>query len=185
MKESQKKSHFLNPDMLIAYSAILVGLCALVVSIYEANIFRQQQKASVWPCLEFSFSTGDGFSYILKNKGVGPAIIKWVCVKVDGESVKSWGEYLHNIFDGDSVKLNFRTSFISDRVISADEEIKLLSFDDPVAIHRVISQMDRVSFEICYRSIFEDYWIIKSDSSGNKIYATDNYDIDPNDKFQN
>ena len=48
---------------------------------YTAYMQRQQVRAAVWPMLEFDASNGP-IKFTLANKGVGPAIIKHVVVKV-------------------------------------------------------------------------------------------------------
>src|SRR5512133_1214051 len=79
-----------------AVIATLVGLCALCVSAYTAYMQRQQVRAAVWPILEFDSANGP-IHFILANKGVGPAIIKNVIVKVDGEPVRNWRKALEKI----------------------------------------------------------------------------------------
>jgi hypothetical protein len=53
-------------------------------------------RAAVWPILEFDSSNGP-IRFTLANKGVGPAIIKHVTVKVDDQPVKNWAEVLEKI----------------------------------------------------------------------------------------
>jgi hypothetical protein len=72
-----------------AIIATLVGLCALCVSAYTAYVQRQQVRAAVRPILEFDSSNGP-IQFILANKGVGPAIIRHVILKVDGQPVRNW-----------------------------------------------------------------------------------------------
>src|SRR5438874_11300013 len=76
--------------------ATLVGLCALCVSGYTAYVQRQQVRAAVWPILEFGSRNGP-IQFTLANKGVGPAIIKHVIVRVDDQPVKNWYEVLDKI----------------------------------------------------------------------------------------
>jgi|ERR1700730_372311 len=71
-----------------AIIATLVGFCALCVSGYTAYMQRQQVRGAVWPILEFDTSNGP-IQFTLANKGVGPAIIKHVVVKVDDQPVKN------------------------------------------------------------------------------------------------
>ena len=61
----------INIDMLLGISATLLSLAALVVSIFQTRIDRQQQKASVWPYLKTSSDhIEDDFTF-----GIGPALI--------------------------------------------------------------------------------------------------------------
>src|SRR5213596_3809408 len=80
-----------------AVIATLVGLCALCVSAYTAYVQRQQVRAAVWPILEFDSGNAPDIHFTLANKGVGPAIIRNVIVKVDGQPIRSWKEALERI----------------------------------------------------------------------------------------
>ena len=67
-----------------AVIATFVGFLALCVSGYTAYVQRQQVRATVWPILEFDSSNSPDIHFTLANKGVGPAIIRDVIVRVDG-----------------------------------------------------------------------------------------------------
>src|SRR5213595_4220797 len=75
-----------------AVIATLVGFLALCVSGYTAYVQRQQVRAAVWPILEFYSSNAPDIHFTLANKGVGPAIIRNVIVRVDGQPVRNWKE---------------------------------------------------------------------------------------------
>src|SRR3954463_6873142 len=75
-----------------ALIATLVGVCALCLSGYTAYMQRQQVRAAVWPILEFDSSNAPDIHFTLSNKGVGPAIIKDVIVRVDGQPMRNWNE---------------------------------------------------------------------------------------------
>ena len=51
---------------------------------------------AVWPILEFDSSNGP-IRFSLANKGVGPAIIKHVILRVDDQPLKNWAEVLEKI----------------------------------------------------------------------------------------
>jgi hypothetical protein len=72
-----------------AIIATFVGFLALCVSDYTAYVERQQVRAAVWPILEFDSSNAPDIHFTLANKGVGPAIIRHVIVKVDDQPVKN------------------------------------------------------------------------------------------------
>ena len=73
-----------------AIVATFVGFLALCVSGYTAYMQRQQVRAAVWPILQFDSSNAPDIHFTLANKGVGPAIIRDVILKVDGQPVKNW-----------------------------------------------------------------------------------------------
>src|SRR5437868_10482640 len=80
-----------------ALIATFVGVCALCVSGYTAYMQRQQVRAMVWPILEFDSSNDPNIHLTLSNKGVGPAIIRHVVVKVDGDLVTNWIEVMEKL----------------------------------------------------------------------------------------
>src|SRR6201997_297720 len=80
-----------------AVIATFVGFLALCVSAYTAYTQRQQVRAAVWPILEFDTSNGPDIHFTLANKGVGPAIIRHVIVKIDNQPVKNWNEALDKL----------------------------------------------------------------------------------------
>src|SRR5689334_25445725 len=78
------------------FIATFVALLAVSVAGYTAYMQRQQVRAAVWPILEFDSSNGP-IQFTLANKGVGPAIVKHVILRVDDEPVKTWYEALEKI----------------------------------------------------------------------------------------
>lgn len=98
-----KRSHesrwrkLLEPDMLVALSATVLGVSALAVSVVQVRIMRQEQHASVWPRLQIgrAYSEGRNFAIVVGNPGIGPAVIMDVGVEVDGRPVTSWTEAIN------------------------------------------------------------------------------------------
>ena len=153
-----------------ALIATFVGLCALCVSGYTAYIQRQQVRAAVWPILQFDSSNGP-IQFTLANKGVGPAIIKHVVIKVDGQPVKNWGEVLEKIL-GPGYHPG-QSSDMSGRVYAAGESTPVFTPHDdahnPVAFdksnplwEKLNTGRDSVTVEICYCSTLGDCWTLRS-----------------------
>ena len=153
-----------------AVIATLVGLCALCVSAYTAYVQRQQVRAAVWPILEFDSSNAPDIHFTLANKGVGPAIIRHVIVKVDGQPVRNWKEALGRIL-GPGEHL-FSESDMSGHVFAAgesmtpltprDPENNPLNFDksNPLWVKMNKDRL-RVSVEICYCSTLDECWTLR------------------------
>src|SRR6266705_7080886 len=80
-----------------AVIATLVGFLALCVSAYTAHVQRQQVRAAVWPILYFDSTNAPDIHFTLANKGVGPAIIRHVSVKVDDQPVRNWREAMEKL----------------------------------------------------------------------------------------
>ncbi len=154
-----------------AVIATLVGLCALCVSAYTAHVQRQQVRAAVWPILEFDSSNAPDIHFTLANKGVGPAIIRHVIVRVDGQQVRNWKEALGRIL-GPGEHL-FSESDMSGHVFAAgesmtpltprDPENNPLNFDksNPLWVKMNKDRL-RVSVEICYCSTLGECWTLRA-----------------------
>src|SRR5207249_8278868 len=161
-KETRRASRY---DAVIA---TLVGLCALCVSAYTAHVQRQQVRAAVWPILEFDSSNGP-IQFTLANKGVGPAIIKHVSVKVDDQPVRNWAEVLEKILGpgyhpGEEADMSGRV-FAAGESITVftphDSENNPLNFDksNPLWV-KLNKDRLRVTAEICYCSTLDECWTL-------------------------
>src|SRR4051812_20081964 len=116
-----------------ALIATLIGVFALCVSCYTAYMQRQQVRAMVWPILEFDSSNAPNIHLSLANKGVGPAIIRNVIVKVDGAPVKEWKEAYEKLVGKpiDPAKSPFSESDMSGHVIAAGESMTIFTPHGP------------------------------------------------------
>ena len=152
-----------------AIIATFVGVCALCVSAYTAHVQRQQVRAAVWPILEFDTSNAPDIHFTLANKGVGPAIIRHVIVKVDGQPVRNWKEALGRILGPGEHLLS--ESDMRGHVLAAgesmtvftprDAENNLLNFDksNPLWVE-MNKDRGRVAVEICYSSTLGECWTL-------------------------
>jgi hypothetical protein len=161
-----------------AIIATFVGVCALCVSGYTAHVQRQQVRAAVWPILEFDNSNGP-IKLTLANKGVGPAIIKHVIVKVDDQPVKNWSEALDKLLGPG--EHHYSESDLNSRVLSPGETITIFTPEDaennPVNFDRsnpvwvkLNKERLRVGAEICYSSTLGECWTLRA--SGSKPSST-------------
>jgi len=154
-----------------AVIATLVGLCALCVSAYTAHVQRQQVRAAVWPILEFDTSNQPDIHLSLANKGVGPAIIHHVIVKVDGQPVINWHEALEKLLGPGEHRLS--ESDMNSHVLSAGESMTILtprdSENNPLNFDRsnplwvkMNEARARVAVEICYCSTLGECWTLRA-----------------------
>jgi len=153
-----------------AVIATFVGFLALCISGYTAHVQRQQVRAAVWPILEFDSANGP-IHFILANKGVGPAIIKNVIVKVDGEPVRNWKEALEKI-QGPGEHLGTESD-MNGHVFAAGESVSVftphdsennpLNFDksNPLWVKMNKDRL-RVTVEICYCSTLDECWTLRA-----------------------
>jgi hypothetical protein len=152
-----------------AFIATFIALLAVSVAGYTAYMQRQQVRAAVWPILEFDSSNGP-IRFTLANKGVGPAIIKHVILKVDNQPVKNWVEVLEKIL-GPGYHPG-EESDMSGRVFAAGESMNVFTPHDdaqnPVAFNKsdpLWAKLDagrgHITVEICYCSTLGECWILR------------------------
>ncbi len=117
----ENPKRYKNPEMIVALSALLIGLVTAFTSIYSAYIDREYARASVWPRLEiFRSYSGNSFSYGVANNGTGPALIKYAKVQDGSKYIKMWKEV-------PSFK-NITQSHISYRTLPQKTSITALSY---------------------------------------------------------
>src|SRR5262245_35215489 len=155
--------------------ATLVGFLALCISAYTAYMQRQQVRAAVWPILEFDSSNAPDIRFGLSNKGVGPAIIKHVIVRVDDQPMKNWALAFDKLLGPG--EHHAAESDMSNRVLAAGESMivlqpfgpdgKPISYnrDNPL-FEKVNKDRFRVTVEICYRSTLGEFWTLNAGGSG-------------------
>ncbi|HET7161960.1 MAG TPA: hypothetical protein VFI32_04755 [Rhodanobacteraceae bacterium] len=134
--------------------AALVGLIALLVSAYTANIQRQQVRAQVWTRLFFGASDVDR-ALMVTNKGVGPARIESLRFYVDGKAQRDWSHVLSAIgFTGGS---DFEQSTVNGTVVAANERVLFLHFqraEDWASFGD--KGRGRIKLRACYCSVLDE-----------------------------
>jgi len=152
--------------VLVALSAIIIGVCSLFVAVYETSLTRRAQLASVWPHLDVAPSFGSGdFVLSVINSGVGPARIETASVTFSGERRQDWADVLSAVA-GEPPGVDSYTSLINGRVLAANErEVILRLTGDGAETTTLISTIfDRVvegtlDVAVCYCSVFDECWI--------------------------
>jgi|GEM_PF-1350509 hypothetical protein len=172
--ETPAKRRALNYQDAISLGVFLLGFLALFVSIRQASIMNrqtevliQQGKAGAWPILEIGLYRGfDSTGHIIQygitvaNKGVGPAIVNGVQVAFDDKPAQHWSALMQQAGAPDSIPISYSNSLISNRVISAGEEVLLLDLsDNPRLMRWFFRQANALQVSICYRSLFDDQWV--------------------------
>jgi len=157
-----------------AIIATLIGLLAVCVAAYTAYMQHQQVRAAVWPILEFDSSNAPDIHFTLANKGVGPALIRQVIVKVDDQPVRTWYEALEKIL-GPGKHLGSESD-MNGYVFAAGESRTVFTVHDdantPLTFDKsnpLWVQMNkerfRVTVEICYCSTLGECWTLRAGGS--------------------
>lgn len=138
--------------------ASLVGLLALLVSGYTANIQRQQVRAQVWPYLFVAYQDQEQKLTVF-NKGVGPAIVRSVHATVDGKPQRDWAHLFvaTGLSDAD-----FGMSTLSGSVLSPGDAVAVVQIPDAATyadFRRAMSA--HVLLDICYCSTLGECWVFE------------------------
>ena len=167
MTDSDRSRSRLHPEMLVGVSAVVIGVCALGVSLYETSLMREEQRAAVIPMVELSRSffqengEDDSESLRLKlsleNVGIGPARIQDFRVTVDGEPQPTWRATI-NMLLGEDVTAPYVQSTINGRTIPVDRRVDMFDLRDSGVARRMLAEFERLDFSACYCSVFDDCW---------------------------
>lgn len=163
-----EKEETRNASRYETFVATFIALLAVCVAGYTAYMQRQQVRAAVWPILEFDSSNGPDIHFTLSNKGVGPAIVRHVIVKVDDQPAKNWNEVLDRLLG--SGKHRYSESDMSGHVLAPNESMTVITPQD-VEGNALIDRSNplwvemnkdrgRVSVEICYSSTLGESWTL-------------------------
>jgi hypothetical protein len=169
-----------NSERILSLSAMSISFITLIIFIYQTNLMSKQNYLSILPYLQISTSNdgeGQTFSLSVMNHGVGPAII---------ESVKSdFGGQAHNLEDHDNYFWEFLVS--QDSILAGLEDVSTSTLDPGMAIPantsynifeirfkegdepkllRLIEVLETLPYEIRYKSIQNEHWMINEDSKG-------------------
>jgi hypothetical protein len=148
-------------DRILAVCAIITAVVAVAIAVYEARITREHQKISVWPYLMpyNSLPTGGPYTLNVTNRGIGPARIGRVTVRVDGEPRRNWADVVHTLIDArpDFVYSSIRrgTVILPGATV---ELIRVPAGDDAIRVWRAL-QTHRFQMEICYCSLYGECWV--------------------------
>jgi hypothetical protein len=153
-------------DAVAAIIAALIGLLALCVSGYTAYIQRQQVRAQVWPYLEAgNFDPQQTIEML--NKGVGPALVRSVQVRVDGKSQRDWSSVLETL---GLPSHGYQVSTFNGTVLSAGEQKPWIMVKDHAVYERFKNvYKTRVGVEVCFCSTLGDCWLYSDKHSVSDI----------------
>ncbi len=167
MTDRGNRKSRIEPEMLVGVSAVVIGVCALGVSLYETSLMRAEQRAAVIPMLELSRSyysspSDDGrdnwrLHLLAENVGIGPARVVDFRVTVDGAPQPTWGEAMQALL-GRGQEVRYGQSTINGRTIPADRLVTMFQVSDTSLVPELVREFDRLDFRACFCSIFDECW---------------------------
>ena len=87
-----------NTDRVLSVTAILIGVATFSIYLVQTRLIVEQQHANVWPCVLVAYNNSgerqgkESFEVTVKNKGIGPAIVKRVDILYKGKRYESFGD---------------------------------------------------------------------------------------------
>lgn len=154
--ENDKKFKW-STDNWISLSAVFIALCALFLSIYEGYSNRKHNQISVKPLILLDSGkneTGSGFR--IRNSGLGPALIKWFSVEIDGKLMPHWKAFIEELglpLSGDYSYMNPSEKSI---LLPGEKENLFWAMGAKDSALRKIKR--KIIIKICYCSLYEECW---------------------------
>lgn len=153
-------------DRLLSITAIVVSLGTLFTIVFQTNLIRKQQYASVLPYVEiWPRITPTSFKLMIMNNGVGPAFVEDVRI-----------HYNDSIYQGDPRAFTARvirkqedvayyySTLKKGRLLPAGEIIELIGIENDstsaLKLYRWFGT-DTVQLEVEYKSVYEEKWSAK------------------------
>ena len=144
----------------------MISLVALLVSIYEANLMKAQQRALVWPHFVVSPNySGRGFSFIADNYGTGPAIIESVEVRYKDTLIVDYDDLLDRINPNRQIGYDrLHMTSLNQTVFKAGEERQVFNMPWDDETREMAKQMQYVTIKVQYKSVLGDQWVFDSNT---------------------
>jgi hypothetical protein len=154
-----------DPEFWIAIGALLVSALAMLTSLLQTGIQRNQERAMVWPHVSAgSRYSGEGYSFVAANKGLGPALVRSVRLRVDGEVSADWSQVLDQVL-GEAHGYGWeviQVNDLADTILAAAESRVMFAIPWDERTRAAFDGKQRIEAEICYCSFLDECWISTS-----------------------
>jgi hypothetical protein len=155
-------------NRIVSGSATIIAVVALATGVYQARLSRDQAKASVWPYLVQGNSGNNGYSRIVQNVGLGPAMIRGFEVLVDGKPTRNWTEAAAKLGIRPSWRGKRSTTFRAGLVVPTGALIELLNLPDTADERIIRGATAHLQTWVCFCSLYGDCWENRSDNLESK-----------------
>ena len=165
-------------DRWLSMVAIIASLGTLFTIVYQTNLIREQQYASVLPYLEiWNSSNKESYKLVLINNGIGPAFINDVSISFkDSTYHMDPANFLEQVIQKlDTVNNVGHSNIMAGGLIPAGRKVDLLEVkEDSTNAYRLwswfsgndTSRIDKPNIIITYSSVYGEKW--KISKYGNK-----------------
>jgi len=180
--EIRKTGHRM-ADLAVAFSALFVSLCSLGIALHHGRTMQRLVEANSRPFIQITTSTAaqpaadsasQSFTVAISNPGAGAARVERFSILVDDKPVKDISEALlrlaglpDNTPQASAVLGPMTYSEVAPSYIKAGSEQTVLRWprtasNAPVWDKDTAAGSERVKFETCYCSIFDECWVENS-----------------------
>ncbi len=152
---------------IVGASAGVIAVAALATAVYTAWITREQQKMSVWPYVtQMSSDSGGAYNYLVRNAGLGPALVRSFELRVDGRPARDWSDVVHRA----GWKAQPRGALHSDLgrgwVLLPGQTVSIYMVPDSADRFRFRREvLPRLETIVCYCSLYGDCWRYNSNAT--------------------
>lgn len=150
-----------DPEFWIAIGALAISALAMLTSFLQVGLQRNQARALVWPHVAARPSYSDeGFAFVATNKGLGPALVRQVELRVDGRVVAGVPGATDAVlgrghgYGWDRV----RASDLEDTILSPGQSLQLFGVPWDPRVRAAFGNSSRLSARICYCSFLDECW---------------------------
>lgn len=180
---NQLKQSTWDGDKMMSMAAIFISVLTMFALIYQSylarvenEMMRVQQSASVLPYLDSWYSELEGeLSYVIINKGVGPAFVKEVKFTVtdpkskDIQSFNTGHKLIAYMKQNSEFLASLSTThnqFHANQLISPNEKVEYVIFpynneNEKIQIHQEVNKFKR-GYSIIYEDIYGARWELNS-----------------------
>lgn len=151
-----------DPEFWIAIGALLVSALAMLTSLLQTSIQRNQERAIVWPHVSAGAQySGAGFAFVAGNKGLGPALVHHVQLRIDGDAVDGWPALLDRAlgpghgYGWDELQSND----VAGTILAADESRVMFRIPWDERTRKAFGEGLRIEAQLCYCSFLGECWI--------------------------
>ena len=144
--------------------ALIISVLALLVSLYEANLLKDQQRSMVWPYLTVAPNfSGTGFSIVATNNGTGPALVNSMEVRFKDTLYTNFDDILDAIKPDRKIgydRLQMRG--LNNTVVRAGETRVIFNMPWDDETREMAKEMFLTKMKVQYCSVLDDCWVYDS-----------------------
>ncbi|MBN1969777.1 MAG: hypothetical protein JXR48_13480 [Candidatus Delongbacteria bacterium] len=155
-------------DRIISYSAIVIALASIIISIWQGIETRNHNRLSVTPRLNITYhAKSNEIKFKVKNNGLGPALIRDCTISFDGKKYKSYGpNELYKFLEYLEIEgiLNFSIIGESSLIPAGEEENLLIFYSDSLSEEMLLHTLpNSLGFKIEYSSMYDEHFTSTND----------------------